>query len=273
MEPILSGVIIGVVEGLTEFLPISSTGHMILVGHWIGFTGEKAESFEIFIQLGAILAVAVLYYKRFLALLPFANSANSGPLLSGGLRGYAGLSKMAVACAPAFALGFLFHKKIKEMLFAPFPVAVALILGGIVLVLIERRKTPPVTTTLDEITFTQAFLVGIFQSIALWPGVSRSGSMIVGGLLSGMNRIAAAEFSFLVAVPIMAAATAYDLLKSYKALSMDDLPLFLTGFAIAFITAIIAIRFFLGLLKRFSLAPFGWYRIALGTLVLILLRS
>lgn len=263
--PLVTALILGLVEGVTEFLPVSSTGHMILVGHWIGFTGEKAETFEIFIQLGAILAVVVLYWKRFLALIPAAGSPGRG------LSGLEGILKIAVACAPAFIFGFLFHKQIKEKLFSPVPVAAALIAGGLLLLFIERLVRPASTRELGEISRFQAFSVGVFQCLALWPGVSRSGSMIVGGLTVGMNRITAAEFSFLVAVPIMAAATGYDLLKSYKLLTPEDVPLFAAGFTVSFLTAILSIRFFLALLARTSLRPFGIYRIALGGLVIALL--
>lgn len=274
-----SAVVLGVIEGLTEFLPISSTGHMILVGHLLGFTGEKAETFEIFIQLGAILAVVWLYFSRFLGLLPlsvratifsiFGKKIEKNETPQEGLSDIRGLVLLAVACLPVFILGFLFHKKIKALLFAPIPVALALIFGGVALIFIERRRQVPQTTDLDSITIRQAISVGIFQCLALWPGISRSGSMIFGGLFLGMNRITAAEFSFLVAVPVMAVATLYDLYKSRHLIESGDLQIFLIGFVVAFVTAVIAIRFFLNLLRKFSLEPFGWYRIALGSVVIL----
>lgn len=264
---LLIAALLGLVEGVTEFLPISSTGHMVLVGNWIGFTGEKANSFEIVIQFAAILAVVLLYWKRFLALLPFSAAGRS----SGGLGGYQGMLKIGLACGPLFVTGALFGKKIKAQLLFPFPVAVALIVGGIVLLFIEKRKDRAHTFDLDSISVRQAFLVGLFQCCALWPGVSRSGSMIVGGLLLGMTRMIAAEFSFLVAVPIMTVASLHELWESRNLLTASDLGIFAVGFAVAFFTAILAIRFFLGVLARSTLVAFGWYRIILGAVVIALL--
>ena len=238
---------------------------MVLVGNWIGFTGEKANSFEIVIQFAAILAVVLLYWKRFLALIPIGKNSTTG------LNGVQGLLKIGLACGPLFVTGAIFGKKIKNHLLFPLPVAIALIVGGVVLLFIERRKEKATTFDLDSISVRQAFLVGLFQCLALWPGVSRSGSMIVGGLLLGMTRIIAAEFSFLVAVPIMTVASLHELWESRNLLSMADLGIFAIGFVVAFFTAILAIRFFLGILARNSLVPFGWYRIILGAIVIVAL--
>ena len=262
---LLNAAILGIVEGITEYLPISSTGHLVLAAHLLSFQGEKAETFEIFIQLGAILAVVILYFNRFRALLNFRAPGSFG--------GISGLAKLGLATLPAAVAGLLFHKAIKAHLFAPAPVAGALIAGGVVLLLFERRLGPRTIERIEDISYREALLTGVFQCCALWPGVSRSGSMIVGGMLLGMSRVAAAEFSFLAAVPIMALATVYDLYKSRGLLSSADIPMFAVGFFVAFITAVIAIRFFLDLLRRYSLAPYGAYRIALGIIVLTTLSS
>jgi len=262
---LITAAILGVVEGITEYLPISSTGHLVLAGHLLSFQGEKAETFEIFIQLGAILAVVILYFNRFRDLFRFR--------AGGAFGGIAGLTKLALATLPAAVAGLLFHKAIKAHLFAPAPVAGALIVGGIILLFVERRLGPRKIQRIEEITYREALATGFFQCCALWPGVSRSGSMIVGGMLFGMSRVAAAEFSFLAAVPIMALATLYDLYKSRGLLSSEDVPMFAVGFFVAFITAVIAIRFFLDLLRRYSLTPYGAYRIVLGIVVLTTLSS
>lgn len=187
--------------------------------------------------------------------------------------GASGLAKIALACAPAFVFGALFHKTIKEVLFNPLSVAAALIVGGAIMLLVDNDRRVEDTKSLEEISYRQAFLLGLFQCCALWPGTSRSGSMLVGGLLLGLSRSVAAEFSFLVAVPVMCAATTLDLYKSRELLSQDDVLIFAIGFVVSFITAIVAIRTFMGLLRRFTLHPFAFYRIALGILVLVLLRG
>lgn len=264
-------VVLGIVEGLTEFLPISSTGHLILAGELLGFVGPKAETFEIFIQLGAILAVVVLYLPRFRALLTFRprDPANART----GFSGLPGLAKMACACFPAAAVGLVFHKTIKQKLFGPEPVAYALIAGGIIMLLLEWKRPPAPIQEIEEISYLKAFQIGVVQCFALWPGVSRSGSMIVGGMFLGLSRSSAAEFSFLVAVPMMVMATGYDLLKSWKLLSPSDVPMFAVGFVVSFVCAMLAIRFFLALLRSGTLVPYGVYRIVFGALVLTILHN
>ncbi len=269
MIDILSAIILGLVEGLTEFVPVSSTGHLILVAHLLGVAGEKAETFEIFIQLGAILAVVFLYKERFLSLLCWRNP---GGKVVAGFDGVAGIRKLFLACIPAFIVGGLFHTQIKASLFSPSPVAIALILGGIIMVWIETRKSSPKTFALEAITLTDALFIGICQCAALWPGISRAGATIVGAMLLGVERKAAAEFSFLIAVPTMFAAVGYDLLKSRAYLSLADLPTFAIGFAVSFITAVWAIKFFLSILQTHTLRSFGYYRIILGCIVYLLLR-
>lgn len=255
--------LLGIVEGVTEFIPVSSTGHLILFGDIFSFRGEVASVFEVFIQSGAILAVLALYWKRFIGLIPFKVSNSRG------FEGWQGIGKLAAASAPAFLSGALLHSAIKSKLFYPMPVAFALVAGGIVLILVEKRKTPPTTISIDDLSYLQAFMIGVGQCASLWPGVSRSAATIIAGLLCGLDRKVAAEFSFLVAVPVMFAATAYDLYKSSHLLSAEHLPIFGIGFLVSFLVALLAVRIFISLLNRIGLTPFGWYRIALGAAVLI----
>ena len=262
MSAIVDSVILGIIEGITEFLPISSTGHLIIAGHLLNFEGPTAETFEIFIQLGAILAVVVLYWKRFLGLLSFSDK--------GGLSGWSGLTKIGAACAPAFFFGFLLHGFIKRHLFSSFTVAIGFIVGAVLFILVEKRKNTAEIESPELITIRDAFVIGLFQCLALWPGMSRSGSTIIGGLLVKCSRKAAAEFSFLVAVPVMCAAVGLDMLKSYKLLTSSDIPLFAVGFIVSFLTAIVAIRGFLGFLGKYTLIPFAIYRIVAGILILVL---
>lgn len=270
-----TAIILGIIEGLTEFIPVSSTGHMIIVADWLKFKGDTAATFEIFIQLGAILAVVVLYKERFQALTKGTAPLGGRPHTES-MSGFEGIKKIVIACIPAFILGFLFHSIIKEHLFSVITVAWALIVGGVAMIVIERRLGSQVDEEvkqshdqLDQITTKQALQIGLFQCFALWPGMSRSASTIIGGLLSGVSRVAAAEFSFIIAVPVMCAAVGYDLLKSASAIAVSDLSFFAIGFIVSFFVAILAIKFFIGLLKRFTLAPFGWYRIVLGALLLL----
>jgi undecaprenyl-diphosphatase len=263
--------LLGIVEGLSEFLPISSTGHLIVFGTIFGFTGERADTFEIFIQIGAMLAVVVLYWKRFLNLIPKPDGATwFVRMTQGGFSGWTGLMKLAAGCLPAFVLGFLLHKYIKIHLFSPIVVAYSLIIGGIILLFFPENKIPKKTYSIDQISFLDAFKVGCFQVLALCPGVSRSASTIVGGLLCGMRREVAAEFSFFLAVPTLIAAAGYDLLKSFRILSIDDFSFFAVGTFVSFLAAMIAIRTFIGLLQRYSLRPWGGYRIFAGIIILYL---
>lgn len=257
-------IILSIVEGLTEFLPVSSTGHLILVGNLLSAVGAKADTFEIFIQGGAILAVVVLYRERFRAFLNFTQ-----PAASDGFVGPSGIAKVGVACAPALVAGLVLHRAIKEQLFSPFPVALALLAGAIAMILIEGRKHEAATVDLAAITYRQSFIIGIFQCFALWPGISRSASTIIGGMLAGLDRRAAAEFSFIVAVPTMFAAVGYDLLKSYQVYQLADLPALALGFVLSFITALLAIRTFVAMLGRYTLRPFAYYRIVLAIAVVL----
>jgi undecaprenyl-diphosphatase len=253
--------ILGIVEGVTEFLPVSSTGHLIIVGNYLNFSGEKAACFEVFIQLGAILAVVCLYFNRFIALIPLPGRSNSG------FSGFRGIGLLLITTLPALAAGFLAHKSIKQYLFGPATVALALGVGGIGMLLAERFKPQSETADLDAISYREALVVGLFQCLALWPGMSRSASTIIGGMFSGLDRRVAAEYSFLAAVPVMIAATSYDLYKEWRLLSVSDIGFFAVGFVISFLTAAAAVKLFVSMLQRWSLAPYAWYRIIIAPLV------
>lgn len=256
--------VMGVVEGLTEFLPISSTGHLILTGSLIDFTSEKAKVFEIVIQFAAILAVMMNYKARVVGTLrglgkdPVANRFTLNLFL---------------AFLPAAVLGLIFAHKIKEYLFSPLPVALAFIGGGLAILWIERRVADPAHTpqvnAVDDMQWTDALKVGFAQCLALIPGMSRSGSTIMGALWFGMSRMAATEFSFLLAMPVIFAATAYELFKSRDLLSMADLPLFAVGSVFSFISAFICVRWLLRYVAQHDFRLFAWYRIAFGILVLV----
>ena len=255
----LKALILGLLEGATEFLPVSSTGHLIVAADFLGFRGEIAKTFEIAIQLGAILAVVWNFHHR----------------LSGVMKGLwtepqaqRFVANLVIAFLPAAALGFVFHAWIKATLFNPVSVAAAFILGGLVIIVIERRPAPARVNEVDDMTWREALWVGVAQSFALIPGPSRPGATIMGGLLAGLSRPAATEFSFFLAIPTMFAATGYSLYKARNLLSMADLPIFAIGFVAAFFSALAIVRFLLRFVARHSFIPFAWYRIAAGLLLL-----
>ncbi len=259
----LKALIMGIVEGLTEFLPISSTGHLILAGSLLDFTGEKIKVFEIVIQAGAMLAVCWEYRTRI------------GNVLRG-LFNDAKAQKFAInlviAFLPAAALGFLLNKKIKAVLFAPLPVAAAFIAGGLIILWVERRNRNPKTAaqihSVDEMTALDAFKVGCAQAFALIPGTSRSGATIIGGMLFGLSRQAATEFSFFLAIPTLFAATFYSLYKERALLSAADLPLFGIGTVAAFVSAFLCVRWLLRYISSHDFTAFAWYRIVFGVIVI-----
>jgi len=261
MTESLAAVVLGLVEGVTEFLPVSSTGHLILVGHLIGFTGDKADSFDVIIQLGAILAVVCLYWQRFWWLL--------APKPLHAFSGFRGLWMLFLTSLPAGVVGLLARKTIKAHLFGPTTVAMALAVGAIMIFIVERRKVRDRYYTLDEMTPGLAFGIGCFQCLALWPGFSRSAATIMGGMLLGAKRSLAAEYSFIGAVPIMFAATLYDFYKSAALFSADDMGVLAIGFVVSFVSALVAVKGFIVLVKRVSLRPFAWYRLALAAVVFL----
>ncbi|MEO9209497.1 MAG: undecaprenyl-diphosphate phosphatase [Ginsengibacter sp.] len=257
---IIDSVIIAIVEGLTEFIPISSTGHMIIAGKLLGVPEDEfTKLFEIAIQLGAILAVVVLYWKKFF---DFSN------------RQF--YLKLIVGVIPAIILGFLFSKKIDALLESTTTVAVALLLGGIVLLFIDSVFKNPRIESEKGVSFKNSFIIGIWQCLAMVPGVSRSAASIIGGMQQKMTRSAAAEFSFFLAVPTMLAATGYKLLKFFQeknGFTGEEIKLLAIGNIIAFIVALLAIKFFIEFLKKHGFRVWGIYRIALGTLLLIMIYT
>ena len=265
MDEILKAAVLGVVEGLTEFIPVSSTGHLIIVGHLLNYTGEKANTFEVFIQLGAILAVIVVYWQRFMGLLNFNKTE--------GFYGLNGIKLLVVVTIPALIMGFLLNDFIDTNLFSPATVAIGLAVGGLALLVVERYLPKPKKVGVDSLTWKDALVVGLCQCLALWPGTSRSAATIVGGMFYGIERKTAAEFSFFAAVPVLFAASAYKVFKSLKILQASDLPVFAVGFIVSFIVAWIAIKGFIRLLGVINLSPFGWYRLALAALVVVLLAT
>ena len=259
MDSLTNAVILGIVEGLTEFLPVSSTGHLILAGHVLNFTGPKAAAFEVVIQLGAILAVVVLYWERFWGLV----RPEPGTRFSG-IRG---LFLLFLTCLPASVLGLAVGGLIKEHLWRPSTVALALAVGAVAILVVESIRKKDRYQTLDQITPALALGVGLFQCLALWPGFSRSAATIMGGMLLGAKRTLAAEYSFIAAVPIMFAATGYEYLQSRHLFETGDLPFLGVGFVVSFISAWLAVKWFIHLLGKVTLRPFAVYRLALAPLV------
>jgi undecaprenyl-diphosphatase len=263
-------VILGIVEGLTEFLPVSSTGHLIVVGDLMNFSGDKAKCFEIFIQLGAILAVVCLYWRRFIGLIPY-RGIRFGE--AEGFSGARGLGLLFLTSVPAATVGLLAHKAIKYYLFGPMTVAWALLVGGIAMLLAEKYKPESHIHGLDGISYRQALVVGFFQCFALWPGMSRSASTIIGGLFSGLDRKTATEYSFMAAVPIMIAATCFDLYKGWDLFQAEDFTFLAVGFVVSFVSAALAIKGFIALVQRWSLAPYAWYRIAIAPVIYLVMKQ
>ena len=260
----LTALILGIVEGLTEFLPISSTGHLIVAGSLLGYTGERAKVFEIVIQAGAILAVCWEYRARLIAVV--AGLARER-------RAQRFVMNLVIAFLPAAILGLLFNRAIKAVLFAPVPVALAFIVGAFVILWVERRQRARPTTAariddVDDLRWTDALKIGIAQAFALIPGTSRSGATIIGGMLFGLSRRAATEFSFFLAIPTLLAACAYEFVKNRALLSADDLGAFAIGFAAAFVAAFLCVRWLLRYVSHHDFVPFAWYRIAFGALIL-----
>ena len=269
---ILKAVVYGVIEGITEWLPISSTGHMILAEQVLKFQFSDAfmEMFRVVIQLGAILAVVVLYFHK---LWPFCAD-------NGETTGFARhirwpvmhlWFKIIAACIPAAVLGFLLDDWFDAHLYNSVTVAATLILYGVAFILIERRPRPPVTAKLSRINYKQAMTVGAWQVLSLVPGTSRSGATILGGMMCGMSRPCASQFTFFLAIPVMAGASALKLFKFFlegNALTGNEVIVLLVGCVVAFLVSMLAIRFLMDYVKRHTFTVFGWYRIALGVLVL-----
>ena len=251
---------LGIVEGLTEFLPISSTGHLIIASTLLGVQGEKTKVFIIAIQLGAIFAVCWEYRARLArVVLGLAGDA--------GARRFA--ANLVIGFLPAAVLGVLFHSTIKSALFHAVPVAIALIVGGLVILWVERPGRPVRVAEVDDMRWTDALKVGCAQALALIPGTSRSGATIIGGRLFGLSRKAATEFSFFLAIPTMFGAVTYDTWRSRALLSADDLGVFAVGFAASFVAALLVVRALLRYVSRHDFRAFAYYRIAFGLVVLL----
>jgi len=255
---VIQSIIIAIVEGLTEFLPVSSTGHMIIAEKLLGVTdSEFTKLFTVAIQLGAILSVVILYWKKFFA--------------PTGVNRWRFYAKLIVAVIPALFFGFLLSDKIDALLESTTTVIITMILGGIVLLFVDDYFKAPTVEAEEKISFQKAFLIGLWQVIAMIPGVSRSAASIIGGMQQKLTRRLAAEFSFYLAVPTMAAATGYKLLKGYKTFSPEDIKLLALGNAVAFVVALLAIKFFIGFLQKHGFKIFGYYRIIVGIVLLLLM--
>ena len=259
---LLKSILIGIVEGVTEFLPISSTGHMILVGSVIDFKGPFANLFEIFIQFGAILAVVVLFRHKIIA---------SIKALRPGQFGFQLWLGILVAFIPAAVIGVIFNKKIEQYLFNPVAIAISLFVGGILMIVAENHyKNNSRTLKPENVTVKQGFVIGLFQCLSLWPGFSRSASTIIGGWVVGMTTAAAAEFTFFLAIPTMFAASGYSLIKSGITLNTGEIIILIVGFVVAFLVALVVVKSFIEYLKHRPLKYFAYYRILIGVVILIL---
>lgn len=275
MHDMLIALVMGMVEGLTEFIPVSSTGHLIFTGHILGFTGQKASAFEIIIQLGAILAVVLLYWEKFVYFLkPKPLIAKIENLFMGTKNKVKGLTLLEIVAGmiPAVVLGFLLKGIIKSVGFnSTVSVALAMIVGAILLIVVEKVHGKTTVADVDNITVKQAFLIGVMQCLSLWPGFSRSGATISGGVLFGLDRKAAAEFSFILAVPMMLAATVLELKDVLTTFTAGDILQLAVGFAVSFVVAYFSIVYFMRLLSKVSFIPFAVYRLILGVIVLLVL--
>jgi undecaprenyl-diphosphatase len=259
----LVALVLGIVEGLTEFLPVSSTGHLIVAGSLLGYTGERAKVFEIVIQAGAILAVCWEYRARLVAAVVGLGRDRAAQRF---------VANLVVAFLPAAVLGLLFAKSIKRYLFAPVPVALAFVAGALIILWVERRqRVSPSTVRIDSVDamrWTDALKIGFAQAFALVPGTSRSGATIIGGMLFGLSRPAATEFSFFLAIPTLFAACIYDFVRNRALFSAADLQGLAIGFVGAFASAFLCVRWLIRYVSRHDFVPFAWYRIAFGALIL-----
>jgi undecaprenyl-diphosphatase len=260
---VLKAIILGIVEGVTEFLPISSTGHLILMNQWVSFEPAFTKLFDVVIQLGAILAVLVFFRKE---ICPCLAPKEKHPEV------FALWKKLLIGVLPAIVFGALFADVIEENLFFSSTVAVMLVVGGILLIMIEKRKHKEVFTSIKQLPIKTVLFIGLFQTLAMIPGTSRSAATIIGALLLGASRVVAVEFSFFLAIPTMIAASGYSLIKHWQNLSSTDFALLAIGFLTAFFVAYLVVSQFMQFIRKHSLAVFGHYRIILGMLILLLLN-
>ena len=269
---LVKAALLGIVEGLTEFLPVSSTGHLILVGHLLGFVDERAKVFEIAIQSGAMLAVLWYFRARVISVLSGLGRSDTA-----GQSSRQFVIHIALAFMPAAVLGLAFGSAIKRSLFAPVPVALAFIVGGLIILWVEHRQAAlvasgqggPRVLSMDAMDWRDAIKLGVAQAFALIPGTSRSGATIIGGMLFGLSRQAATEFSFFLAMPTLMAAGAYDLWKARALLSLEDLPLFAVGLGFSFLSALVCVHWLIRFVASHTFTVFAWYRIGFGGMILV----
>ncbi|MGB8339768.1 MAG: undecaprenyl-diphosphate phosphatase [Burkholderiales bacterium] len=257
---LIKAFVLGVVEGATEFLPVSSTGHLVIASQLMGMKDERTDLFLIVIQFAAIMAVCWEYRARLMRLISITSLDQESMNLA---------RNILVAFLPLAILGLLFGSQLKKILFAPVPIAVAFIAGGLIILWAERRKHTVTVNELDEMTWKDALKVGIAQAFALIPGTSRSGATIIGGLLFGLSRKAAAEFTFFLAIPTLGAASLYDLFKHRDLLSFDDVGMWVVGLIASFASAFLVVRGLIRYVSKHDFTPFAWYRIAFGIIVLV----
>ena len=253
---LLTIILLGIIEGLTEFIPVSSTGHLVLAGELLGFDSEAAGTFEIVIQLGAILAVIVLYWRRFWDVLIGLGGQDRDSIVF--------TRNILLGFLPSAVIGLMVYDAVKAMLDAPIIVAVALIVGGVAILVLERWNRHPTTPSVEAMSWKTALGIGVIQCLSMIPGVSRSGATIMGAIGLGVERKSAAEFSFFVAVPTMLAASGYDLYKSGAELGQGAWATIAVGFVVSFVVALLVIKWFIGIVSRHGFAPFAWYRIVAG---------
>jgi len=272
MEALIVAAILGLVEGLTEFIPVSSTGHLIIVSEWLQLDHTKSDSFNIIIQLGAILAVVYLYKERFYEFFNWQKIKELKTLATQKTTQRLNLIHIALAIIPVLGVGFVTRKFIKAHLFNTDVVIFSLIFVGVIMIVVEKFKPKAQVKSLDELTYADALVIGLGQCFALIPGVSRSGATMVTGMLRKVDVKTSADFSFLISVPVISAATIYEFLKVYSQFSSDDLLQLLVGFVVSFLIAIVGIKGFLVVLKRLSITPFAIYRIIFGIAYYLLMK-
>ena len=266
MESFISAIILGIVEGITEFLPVSSTGHLILVNKLVSFTGDFANIFDVVIQLGAILSVLVYFWHK---LFPFGRNKT----ITEQREVWDLWKKTVIGVTPALLIGSALGKHVEELLFNQITVSIALVIGGIVLIMIEKRKKTTTINSIIDLNNKTAFMIGLIQCLAMIPGTSRSAATIIGAMLLGTSRSVAAEFSFFLAIPTMMAASAYSLLIKGGILNYFEWQLLITGFIVSFLVAWAVIAFFMKYIQGRDFIPFGYYRIIIGITVLTLSLS
>lgn len=259
MDSYLTATILGIIEGLTEFLPISSTGHLIIANQFISFSKDFTLLFDIVIQLGAILAVLVYFAKR---LWPFTKNADRNKETLSIWR------KTIIGVLPAIILGALFANKIEEKLFNSWTVAVTLFAGGLIILFIESKNKKPKTESIASLSYKTAFYIGLIQCLSMIPGTSRSAATIIGAMILGASRVVAAEFSFFLVIPTMIVASGYSLIKYRALLDASQISVLATGFIVSFIVALISVKFLINYIRKNNFKPFGWYRVVLGLIII-----